>query len=526
MPRSPGPTFSTILMTPEEDEDLPGYIWRNSITSGRRRMKGQVQAYVGRQALQPPWIIPSNLETLARNLHSVFSSADEILRNHTCLPAFLPFARPETLARIMGHVLHGESHCGVPSMLGLAGRYIHSKPRLALCVECVRTDQERLGFAYWRRFHNLPGLTYCMRHGQPLVHGCGMCAYSGALARTPRLPGARCWCGQPHAQLPTQAMPGDKAMLMTLASMAHQLMCGALSGRTPAQIGAYFVMSARMRGFQDGTRLKTPAIAREFQERYSPNLLQQLNAPIGSAPKNWLEVALGRREAPLLLTRNLLLFDFFGGRLPLAEDFERAAASDAELRFVKSSAGRVNAPVGFDVGAARERVERYLLENPQAGREQLLRALGRTAVNLRAFDSEWYEQRLASKWGRDPLTAEKRKAYSAEFDLRTAEYVRKRREFLMSVAGMPKRFTRRVLLEGCTRGNEVTIEREKLMPLTSKAISDCVESPIAYKERYAIYVLETAPADLDRHQEAKRRTGLPMERILKLVAKLILKNVA
>lgn len=526
MSRSLGPTFSTILMPPEEDEDLAGYIWRNSMTSGRRRMKGQVQAYVGRQALQPPWIVPSNLETIARNLHSVFLSADEILRNHTCLPAFLPFARQESLPRIMDHVLYGESHCGVPSMLGLAGRYISSKPRLALCIECVRTDEEKMGFAYWRRFHNLPGLTYCMKHGQPLVHGCGTCAFSGAQARTPRLPGVHCWCGQPHAQLPAQAMPGDRALLMTLTRMAYQLMCGALSGRTPGEIGAYFVMCARTGGFQDGSRLRTPAIAREFQERYSPNLLQRLNASIGGAPRNWLEVALGRREAPLSLTRNLLLFDFFGGRLPISEDFERAAASDAQVRASKPSAQGVNGPVGFNVGAARECVERYLLENPQAGREQLLRALGRTAANLRAFDSVWYQQRLASKRGRDPLTAEKRKAYSAEFDLRTAQHVRKRLDFLMNVAGKPKRITRRVLLEGCTRGNEVSIEREKLMPLTSKAISDCVESPIAYKERYAIYVLETAPADLDRHQEAKRRTGLPMERILKLVAKLILKNVA
>jgi hypothetical protein len=510
-------------MPPEEEEDIPGYVWRNSMTSGRRRMKGQVQALVGRQALEPPWIVPSNLETLAANLSSVFSGANEILRNHTCLPAFLPFARPESLPQILGHVLCGESHRGVPSMLGLAGRYIMSKPTLAMCIECVREDEERLGFAYWRRFHNLPGLTYCLKHRQPLVHGCGKCAYSGPKARTPRLPRERCWCGQPHVRLPAPKMPRDRAMLMTLSRMAHELLGGALSGRTPAQIGAYYAICARTAGFQDGSRLRSPAIAREFQERYSPELLQHLNASLGSARRNWLEVALGRREAPLCLTRNLLLFDFFGARVPTADDFERAAASYAEA---SAAAKRQKAPAAFDVQTARQTVERYLRENPQAGREQLLRALGRTAANLRTLDSEWYEQRLASKRGQDPLTAEMREAYSAEFDVRTAQHVRRKRESLLDVIGKPKRMTRRVLLEGCPRGNEVTTEREKLMPLTSTALRDCVESSDAYKERYAVYVLQTTPADMDRHREAKRRTGLPTERILKLVAKLILKDVA
>lgn len=526
MVRSPGPTFSTILMPAEVDEVMPCYVWRNSMTSGRRRMKGQVHALLGRQALEPPWIVPSNLEMLAASLRAVFSSADDILRNHTCLPALLPFARPESLPRILGHVMRGESHHGVPSMLGLAGSYIRTKPTLALCIECVRLDEERLGYAYWRRFHNLPGLTYCVHHRQPLVHGCGKCAFSHRKCRTPRLPKVRCWCGQPHVSIPSPKMPVDRAALMTLAQLAHELLRGALAGRSPTEIGAYYAMQARELGFRDGSRLRTPAIASEFQDRYSPELLRHLNASVGDGRTNWLEVALGRREAPLALTRNLLLMDFFGARIPAAEDFERAARSEAAAQAAKAGVKGKRADTSFDIQAARQAFEAFLLANPSAGREQLLRALGRTASNLRALDRDWYEERLASRRGHDPLTPEKREAYGAGFDARTARHVRAHCELLLDVQGQPKRITRRALLIGCPRGNEVTNKREKLMPLTAKALADCVESSSAYKERYAIFVLETTPADLDRHQEAKRRTGLPLERILKLVAKLILKDVA
>lgn len=525
MTRTQGPSFSTILMPPEKDEDLLGYIWRNSMTTGRRRMKGHVQAYVGRQALQPPWIVPSNLETLAQNLKSVFSCAEEILNNHTCLPAFLPFAAPQSLARIKGHVIHGKSHCGVPSMLGLAGRFVRSKAQLSLCVDCVKTDEETLGFSYWRRFHNLPGMTYCVEHGQPLVNGCGRCAYSGEKSRTPRLPGLLCWCGQPHAETFAQTTPEERAKLLMLADMAGQLLDGALSGRAPSEIGAYYAMRARMKGYRNGSRLRTPEIAREFQESYSPRLLRQLNASMVSVRSNWLVTSLGRCEAPLALTRNLLLFDFFGGRIPNEEDLKSAVAGDADER-TAASAKKQNAPVTFDVKGARDAVESFLLVNPQAGRKELLQALGRTAVNLRALDREWYEQRIASKWGRDPLSSEKRETYSAEFDQRTAESIRKRRELLLSAIGRPHRITKRALLEGCIRANEVSAERQEQMPLTSKALLECLESSEAYKERYAIFVLKTAPLELDRHKEARRRTGLSMECIQKLVARHILKDVA
>jgi len=526
MSRSLGPAFFTILMPPEPEEYLPGTLWRNSLTSGRRRMKGQVDRLLARQVIEPPWIVPSNLELLARTLGAVFTSPDEIVRNHTCLPALLPFARPDSLERILGHVMRGESHCGVPSMLGLGGNYIQSRPTLALCLECVKQDMEALGFTYWRRFHNLPGLTYCVMHRQPLVAGCGRCAYSGPKVRAPRLPKLSCWCGQPHVRLPAPRMPVDRATLMTIATLALQLLRGALTGRTPVQVGAYYAMQARAGGFGGGSRLHTPEIAQAFKDRYSPELLQQLNASIGSARTNWLEKALGRGEAPIVLTRNLLLFDFFGSRLPTSEEIDFAVASEVEIRSTKKLFRGRPRPPSYDAQEARCAVEAYLVENPQAGRTQLLRALGRTAANVRDFDGQWYEQRLAARRAKDPLTPEKRLAYSQEFDERTARHVRERREFLLAVAGQPKRITRRALLTECPRGNEVTSARETQMPSTRKALAQCVESSSAYKERYALYVLETAPADLDRHEEAKRRTGLPMERILKLVAKLILRRVA
>ena len=36
------------------------------------------------------------------------------------------------------------------------------------CTQCAEVDVERLGFSYWRRIHQLPGMLWCQRHGVKL----------------------------------------------------------------------------------------------------------------------------------------------------------------------------------------------------------------------------------------------------------------------------------------------------------------------------------------------------------------------
>lgn len=522
MVNKPIPLFPTILMPPEEHEHLIGYVWRNSVTSSRRRMKGQVDALLDRQALQPPWIVPCNLQKLSVSLRGVLGSADHMLRNHTCLPALLPFVRSESIQQVMGHVLRGDSHCGIPSMLGLASRYIKSKPVLALCTECVREDEARLGFTYWRRFHALPGVTYCVSHLRNLVHGCGACAYSSPKCRAPRLPQLRCWCGRPHARLPMTKSPADREHLMKLSRSANELLLGALEGHTSSEIGAYYFSQAREAGYASGSRLHTPALVRAFQRRYSEELLSQLNASIGVGRTNWLEAAMGSRMAPLALTRNLLLLDFFGSRFPKIEDFKRAEADATAVQATRALKAQKPSVALDNVRTAREQLERFLRANPTASRQEVIRSHGFSVSIVRALDREWYDSRLPSRRGGNTLSLQKRAAYGVEFDARTSQHVWSQSERLLRGSGRPRRLTRSALLLGCPRANEVTKAREKSMPQTARALAACVESPLEYKERYAVYVLKTAAPNLDRYQEARRRTGLAISRIMQLAAEHII----
>ena len=47
-------------------------------------------------------------------------------------------------------------------------RWSHWPARLRYCPDCVREDVERYGETYWHRMPQLPGVEYCIRHGNPI----------------------------------------------------------------------------------------------------------------------------------------------------------------------------------------------------------------------------------------------------------------------------------------------------------------------------------------------------------------------
>lgn len=43
-----------------------------------------------------------------------------------------------------------------------------SNTDVALCPECIEEDEDFWGFSFWRREHQINGMRWCMRHGEPL----------------------------------------------------------------------------------------------------------------------------------------------------------------------------------------------------------------------------------------------------------------------------------------------------------------------------------------------------------------------
>lgn len=505
----------------EYEESALGYCWRSSIVSGRKRIKGLADYLVERRTLQPPWIVPANLRQLHARLAPVFSSPDEILKNHTCMPALMPFVRAKHVTALLNHLLEGEHVRGISAVVGFSGRNIESRPAMALCLECVRADQSRGGVAYWHREHQLPGLGYCPHHGTPLVAGCGLCQFSHPNNRKPKLPQEVCWCGQPHALSHPEVSEEDGAVLTRMARMAVRLLRGALAGANPESIGAYYHEQARKRGFGKQTYIASDKLTQEVRQAYSPQVLARLNASLGKG-RNWLAVCMGQRRAPIILGRNLLLMDFFGRRIPNRLQQRHALAYERSL---ESRRDEVRKPrkEDFDEGR-REEVREALLafkrDWPDAGRTKLLQELGRTAVWARENDPAWYEEAFPSqKRGRLKQSDELKAALRREFDERACGHVFSHQLRLLLAKGQPIKLTKTLLLKGTPRGNELSWKALEHLPLTSQALDLCVETTAQYKRRYAVWLLDNLPATDDLWKVVRDRTGLPLPAISRLASR-------
>lgn len=508
--------FLTYRPPRKRSEDILGYVYRAVYAGGHVRMKDLATTLVDRQTIQPPWTVPSNLRRLCAELAPVFDSAEQIVSEHTCLPAHLPFVGPEERAALMAHVLDGERHPGIASVVGLTGKAVRSKPRMAICSICVREDTLKFGFPFWRREHALAGLGYCPHHGTPLLVGCGVCRFSQRGSRYPLMPRLECWCGSPRTLSQPEVTGAEGSVLTRMACYALELLEGKLDGATPADMGAYYHMCAHLAGYADGSRVKSPALAADVERCYTPAVFARLNASLNN-DRNWVCNSMGAMRAPNVLGRNLLLFDFFGQRVPSSDDL--ATARDHVISVTEKRSGTARTRTDgaqAEIEADRATILAYLETHKDASRTELLRVLGRTVMRARARDEEWYAALVSNKKrGREAATDEERAEYWRGFDERTAVHVLARRQELLAFpGGYPKAITKTALLKGAPRGNEVSMELLKKLPKTAEAIRSSVESSIAFKKRHAMAILQQpAEGAQDRVMDAHLRTGLSLSEL-------------
>ncbi len=503
-----------------KNEHILGYIYRAMNLGGHVRMKDLATTLVDRQTIQPPWTVASNLRRLAEELAPVFVDAETILADHTCLPAHLPFVANKWREPLMAHVLDGKKHPGIAASVGLTGRAIVTMPRMAVCAACMREDKLEHGFPFWHREHAVAGIGYCPHHRIPLLVGCGACRFSQKDGRTPLMPRPRCWCGGQLGFVHPPVSPLEGEVLSRMSVYARELLDGRLEGRTAEAIGAYFHYCAHQAGFADGTRIKSPALGQALASSYSQDVLRRMNAEIDGTG-GWLALVMGPSQAPNVLGRNLLLFDFFGKRLPDEEDFAKAEAHRAAMAEMRQKNRQHLGSTGNAVqrGADREEVLLYLRDHPGAGRTELLTALGRTIVRVRTCDAEWYDDLVPSAVGeRWPDHEKGSSGYWKDFDERTSAHVYARAKELRNFpGGYPKSISKAALLKGTPRANEISERLLQTLPMTRQALKLSIESTKTFKVRYAIAILNQPEREgVDRVRDAQSRTGLPLVEVHKL----------
>lgn len=119
-----------------------------------------------------PWIgsahdFPARIDALVARSNGTLGAAEQVIRERTLLPFYLPFRLPP-LGQQAVTALRGEGIRHLKYRLGLLTSGLGAAHPLKACPACMRRDLGDLGWGYWHRSHQLPGVWLCPTHHIPL----------------------------------------------------------------------------------------------------------------------------------------------------------------------------------------------------------------------------------------------------------------------------------------------------------------------------------------------------------------------
>ena len=114
--------------------------------------------------------MPTGLEQFCENLLPlIIYSPEEILVRHTLLPYFSSVLTPERFNNARDKMLQ-PSNAGAQGQLGILASTIKNFRYLRYCPDCLESDREHMGEAYWHRVHQVPGVLLCPFHHVPTMN--------------------------------------------------------------------------------------------------------------------------------------------------------------------------------------------------------------------------------------------------------------------------------------------------------------------------------------------------------------------
>lgn len=253
--------------------------------------------------------IPGYISFLSKRIPKGHPWCDpgQIIRKHTAVPYYLYFDFREERERWLREFAQADSTNVLSFSLGLPKYRCGAGPtHPRYCQKCADEDRNSLGFTYFRREHQLPGVALCWKHGAILAHGCTRCGPYPIKGKAFCMPGkCRCRTGAtPLLAYPD--LPHDSEPLRWLASQAA-FMVNSIGDRG-ANIRAKLRTQALEIGYGHGSQLDYRLLANAVEKRFGSATLEWLKLPAwtNGQPAGWIRTLLhgkhdGKRRSPNIL---------------------------------------------------------------------------------------------------------------------------------------------------------------------------------------------------------------------------------
>lgn len=150
------------------DETLYSLLSRYHALSGHGSAADTALALFGRGRVGTQHDFPQHLDALCARTSGILGVPDELCRQRTVLPFYLPPRPPEVQSAAIDS-LRGPSQGMLKYRLGLLTSRFRANHPLKACPDCMHADATNHGIAYWHLAHQFPGAWICPKHGRPLT---------------------------------------------------------------------------------------------------------------------------------------------------------------------------------------------------------------------------------------------------------------------------------------------------------------------------------------------------------------------
>ena len=202
---------------------------------------------------------------------------ENVIRYHTGFNYYTYFDTDEFRRHVLASFVTS-SNPAIRSTLGLCRYRCGGWTAPRFCRECYLADLCSLGFSYFRREHQLPGVLMCWRHGCLLATGCRKCGVY-PIRGYPLCMAGTCLCDHGADPLAiVTVLPAPKDVLMWLARESAYLVQAEMKGREFVKENIHLSLLDR-RELTDRGRLSREGVALALEKRYGRALLDYLRFP-------------------------------------------------------------------------------------------------------------------------------------------------------------------------------------------------------------------------------------------------------
>lgn len=320
----------------QRDEMLTSVLARFIRQMGIKDDKVALDILFGNRKVVPSPFLQGHLEQLVQHVGNVWRcSPRKIIEQHTHLPLFRLFLSSHRYSTLESDLIHSSANPSV-TRAGIPASLVQWPLSYKICPQCWNSQLASLGFTYWQRLFQSPGVMACPEHRCSLID-----------TRLPiRSPRRHCLVGSYCYREAPQLSECANANELKLAEMVEWLFNSDLSFVSLEQWTHYYQWVAREQGVMKGAKIDHKGIASLVSNMWSDEWMQQQGLQL-YGENTWLTAMFRKHRRVFSYLQHFVVWLSLGRKsVNLAEDVYRArkfstmGSSGSLIMTVKNHANR------------------------------------------------------------------------------------------------------------------------------------------------------------------------------------------